>query len=49
MTFAKCAEFPVLRICDAHISGGEWKHLQGVKPCTPGVIDAEEIQKVMGS
>jgi hypothetical protein len=28
-----CAGCEVLRMCDAHVTGGEWKHRQGIDPC----------------
>jgi hypothetical protein len=39
-TLADCAACPVLRLCDAHVTNGEWHHARGVRPCAP-VIDAE--------
>ena len=34
VTLADCARCPLVSICDAHITGGEWKHRKGVNPCT---------------
>jgi len=33
VTLADCAKCPIVSICDAHITGGEWKHRAGVNPC----------------
>ena len=32
-TLRDCAACPTVHICDAHVTGGTWKHKQGVKPC----------------
>jgi len=32
-TFADCAQCPVLRCCDAHVTGGSWQHAGGKEPC----------------
>jgi hypothetical protein len=28
-----CSVCPVVWLCDAHVTGGEWKHDGGVVPC----------------
>lgn len=32
-TFDRCAECAVVKLCDAFVIDGEWKHKDGVKPC----------------
>ena len=32
-TLADCARCPLVSLCDAHITNGEWKHRSGVNPC----------------
>jgi len=32
-TLSDCAACKKLSICDAHISGGVWKHRKGTDPC----------------
>jgi hypothetical protein len=33
VTLADCARCPLVSMCDAHITDGEWKHCAGVNPC----------------
>lgn len=40
VTFADCAQCPVLRHCSAHIATGEWEHDKGIDPCV--VVDDEQ-------
>jgi hypothetical protein len=32
-TLKDCSVCPVVWLCDAHVTGGEWKHDGGVVPC----------------
>lgn len=34
VTLADCARCSLVMMCDAHITGGEWKHKGGINPCT---------------
>ncbi|MCK9592863.1 MAG: hypothetical protein M0Q91_12740 [Methanoregula sp.] len=43
-----CTVCPVVRLCDAWVPGGEWRHSKGRQPCRiqNEIIDAEEMQRV---
>lgn len=45
-TLNDCAACPVVSKCDAHVSGGEWEHREGVDPCEVRLDDASGGSRV---
>lgn len=42
-TLKDCAACQKLSRCDAHVSGGSWKHLEGVDPCQISLSSPEQV------
>lgn len=38
-TLTDCAQCSYLKFCDAHITGGIHKHLEGTDPCQVSLVD----------
>lgn len=39
-TLSDCAECPVVGMCSAHVTDGEWEHDEGVDPCVVVIAPA---------
>lgn len=44
VTLPDCARCPMLKKCDAHITGGTWPHRKGIDPCIVDLSGEHPVQ-----